>query len=117
MSSGQMCESAAAKNGNHCRVHCILVVGGRTDTSSPKSPPANSPQRQLSADQISHLHNRGVGLMGRFDFDGAVRVFEELAAADPDATDFRVDLAIAWRGRRRASCLAAESGDGSHPRR
>ena len=104
MSSGQIMMTSSGREHRLITVAYIalLVVGGcgGTDTSSPKSPPANSPQRQLSADQISHLHNRGVGLMGRFDFDGAVRVFEELAAADPDATDFRVDLAIALFNRR-----------------
>ena len=54
----------------------------------------------IGADQIT-ANNRGVGLMGQFDFEGARQVFAELAAADPELLDVRVNLAIATLNRQK----------------
>jgi len=44
-------------------------------------------------------NNEGVGLMRRYDFDGARKVFAALAADHPDVRDVRVNLAIATLNR------------------
>src|SRR5690348_3807525 len=63
----------------------------------------------LSAEEVA-LENRGVGLMGQYDFDGARAVFVRLAAAHPERTDLRVDLALASLNRQ-------QSGDEDEARR
>ena len=50
-------------------------------------------------DQIIAEHNRGVALMGRFDYVQAHNVFTKLAEAHPSWTDIRIDLAIAALNR------------------
>ena len=47
------------------------------------------------------LNNRGVGLMGQFNFDAAREIFARLAAAHPDRLDLQVNLAIATLNRQR----------------
>ena len=47
------------------------------------------------------LNNRGVGLMGQFNFDAAREIFARLAAAHPDRFDLQVNLAIATLNRQR----------------
>ena len=44
-------------------------------------------------------NNRGVGLMGQFDFDAARQVFAELVARRPDWTEAEINLAIAITNR------------------
>jgi tetratricopeptide (TPR) repeat protein len=44
-------------------------------------------------------NNRGVGLMGRFDYEAARRVFQELAGRHPDWLDVQVNLAVATLNR------------------
>jgi tetratricopeptide (TPR) repeat protein len=46
-------------------------------------------------------NNRGVGLMGHFDYDGAREVFGELAERYPENHDFRINLAIATLNRQK----------------
>jgi len=46
-------------------------------------------------------NNRGVALMGRFDYESAEAVFAELAGANPAWTDARINLAIATLNRQR----------------
>lgn len=50
--------------------------------------------------------NRGVSLMGQYDYDGAVKAFEEAVAAAPDLPDASINLAIALFNRARK-----ETGD------
>lgn len=52
----------------------------------------------LPAEDIA-LNNRGVGLMGYFDYPGARAAFEELVGRQPDWLDARVNLAIATLNR------------------
>ena len=47
------------------------------------------------------LNNRGVGLMGQFNYDAARDIFVGLAAAHPDRLDLQVNLAIATLNRQR----------------
>ncbi|MEO0424289.1 MAG: FG-GAP-like repeat-containing protein, partial [Pseudomonadota bacterium] len=50
-------------------------------------------------DEVVALNNRGVGLMGYFDYPGAREVFERVVAAEPQWIDARVNLAIATLNR------------------
>src|SRR5262249_17427069 len=55
-------------------------------------------ERAPSADLISE-NNRGVGLMGPYDFGQAREVFAALAASHPDRRDIQVNLAVATLNR------------------
>jgi Flp pilus assembly protein TadD len=57
-----------------------------------------STQRQ-TADDLVVQNNRGVGLMGQFDFDRASEIFARLTDAQPDRRDLQVNLAIAILNR------------------
>ncbi|HUE84718.1 MAG TPA: FG-GAP-like repeat-containing protein [Vicinamibacterales bacterium] len=48
---------------------------------------------------LVEANNRGVGLMGQFDFDGAVAVFETLAADHPQWAEGQFNLAVALMNR------------------
>jgi Flp pilus assembly protein TadD len=50
-------------------------------------------------DNLVARNNRGVGLMGQFNFEAAREVFASLAAAHPDRRDLQVNLAIAILNR------------------
>ncbi|HYG34499.1 MAG TPA: tetratricopeptide repeat protein, partial [Clostridia bacterium] len=45
--------------------------------------------------------NRGVSLMGQYDYDGAVKAFEEAIKAEPNLAEAKVNLAIARFNRAR----------------
>lgn len=51
-------------------------------------------------DEIIARHNRGVALMGRFDYAEAHKIFQQLAIDHPNWPDVQVDLAIATLNRR-----------------
>ena len=53
---------------------------------------------EFSAEEIA-LNNRGVALMGYFDYRGAHTVFEELLTARPDWSGARINLAVALTNR------------------
>ena len=57
--------------------------------------------RGPSVDEIVAQNNRGVGLMGQFDHDGARSVFAALSASSPRRLDLQVNLAIATLNRQR----------------
>ncbi|MHC4107829.1 MAG: tetratricopeptide repeat protein, partial [Planctomycetota bacterium] len=59
---------------------------------------AGCPQSQPEAADVT-ANNRGVGLMGKYEYDEARQIFEGLAAAHPDWLDVRVNLAIATLNR------------------
>lgn len=52
-----------------------------------------------AADDLIALNNRGVGLMGQYDFAQARDLFMGLAAAHPERLDLQVNLAIATLNR------------------
>jgi Tfp pilus assembly protein PilF len=62
---------------------------------------SGSRHRQEVADDLVGLNNRGVGLMGQFNYDGAREIFARLALAHPDRLDLQVNLAIATLNRQR----------------
>ena len=84
------------------RGSCVVVVLGlalslvacdRSESPAPKStPPGPAEFREL---------DRGVGLMGQFDFASAHEIFNGLASRYPDWYEARLDLAIATLNRQR----------------
>lgn len=58
-------------------------------------------QPSPSAEEIA-ANNRGVGLMGRFEYDAARQVFAQLVARRPDWLDVQVNLAIATLNRQQS---------------
>ena len=56
------------------------------------------------------LNNRGVGLMGQFDFDWAADAFARASAASSDWLDLRVNQAIATLNRQRDGDAAERNG-------
>ena len=68
----------------------VAVVALAASCSSPRSGSTRE-----SADNVVALNNRGVGLMGQFDFDKALDTFARASAARPDQLDLQVNLAIA----------------------
>jgi tetratricopeptide (TPR) repeat protein len=68
---------------------CAVLLGG-----------CGQPGDQNGLDDAAiHANNRGVGLMGRFDYEAAQRVFRELAERYPQQPDIQVNLAIALLNR------------------
>ena len=57
--------------------------------------------RQQRSDDLVGLNNRGVGLMGQFNYDEAREIFARLSAAHPDRIDLQINLAIATLNRQR----------------
>lgn len=67
---------------------CLLVLVGCAREDSPR----------LHAEDIA-LNNRGVALMGYFDYSGAHEVFQKLVEQRPDWAEAKVNLAIATLNR------------------
>jgi Tfp pilus assembly protein PilF len=61
-------------------------------------PTVGAPARPVDAAAVA-ANNRGVGLMGRFEYEPARQVFAELAGVHPDWLDAQVNLAIATLNR------------------
>jgi Tfp pilus assembly protein PilF len=62
---------------------------------------SRSPDRRPAAADLVTANNRGVGLMGQFDYPQARDVFARLAASHPDPLDVQVNLAVATLNRQR----------------
>jgi tetratricopeptide (TPR) repeat protein len=81
-------------------VACLVFTAG---CGKDPAPPATSPAAPAAADVPSAetiaQHNRGVALMGRFEYAEAAKVFEKLVQERPDWHDARVDWAIAVLNR------------------
>jgi len=67
---------------------------------SPDTVDSGQTPQGVSADDIRE-HNRGVGLMGKYDFPAAVDVFEKLVDKYPSWQDARVNYAIGLLNRSR----------------
>lgn len=98
---------------------CALI--GSSMSGCQKKQPSNSPteqpttqtlQKAESPENLTALYNRGVGLMGQFKYDEAVKVFEQLKDSAPDAlaSEVQVDLAIAFLNRRQGDDLVRSAG-------
>ncbi len=79
-------------NGRWCALPALLLVLTLNACGQRAEKDALSPA-------MVALNNRGVGLMGYFDYPGAREVFEQVVAADPQWIDARVNLAIATLNR------------------
>ena len=90
---------------------CAAILGG-----------CGQPGDQNGLDDNAIIaNNRGVGLMGRYDYEGARRIFQELSERYPQQADIKINLAIALMNRQQdddeAQALklfraaAAHSGD------
>ncbi|HET6251890.1 MAG TPA: FG-GAP-like repeat-containing protein [Tepidisphaeraceae bacterium] len=73
----------------------LVAVGGCKKPKQIAPPTAPAP----TSDWIAQ-NNRGVGLMGQFDFDGAVRAFRPIAIGSDQRLDAQVNLGIALLNRR-----------------
>ncbi|MEE2907440.1 MAG: FG-GAP-like repeat-containing protein [Planctomycetota bacterium] len=77
-----------------CLLYALLVVGcGKKDVDSDSSQVASLPAEAITE------NNRGVGLMGSFDYDGAWQVFHGLTDQYPGHPQLQVNLAIAQLNR------------------
>ena len=70
---------------------CVLMLLGGCGDGSPSSSEPDSSDLQAN--------NRGVGLMGSFDYDGAFEVFDALGVAHPDWTPVLINREIARLNR------------------
>ena len=75
-----------------CR-KALVVVAALATAACGRGDPGTLPAEDIA------LNNRGVGLMGYFDYPGARAAFEELVARQPEWLDARVNLAIATLNR------------------
>lgn len=69
----------------------LVCLAGCSDSQGRRAAPP--------ADDVIALNNRGVGLMGQFDYGQAREVFARLASAHPEQRDLQVNLAIATLNR------------------
>jgi tetratricopeptide (TPR) repeat protein len=67
----------------------LFLIGACSGSRAPRE----------TSDEIVGRNNRGVGLMGQFNFDAARDVFASLADAHPDRRELQVNLAIATLNR------------------
>src|SRR5262245_55111504 len=77
---------------------CVVLVA--LACAAACSRPRSGGAREAAGNVVA-LNNRGVGLMGQFDFDRAAETFARASAASPDRLDLRVNLAIATLNRQR----------------
>jgi tetratricopeptide (TPR) repeat protein len=78
-----------------CRRLCVILIG--TITLLGGCGPAGD-QNRLD-DQAIEENNRGVGLMGYFDYEAARQIFQQLHEKYPRQADIEVNLAIALMNR------------------
>jgi len=69
------------------------------DASAPSEAPGEGSAVEKDESERTRKMNLGVGLMGKFDFEGARRVFAELAEEHPEWVEARLNLAIATLNR------------------
>ena len=81
---------------------CLLlaIAGCRPKSESAIEIPTDSSSTKPNFHpEVIAKHNRGVGLMGKYNFDQARDVFDQLHQQHPEWQDFVVDLAIATLNR------------------
>ena len=88
---------------------CAILAAIASCSKNPSPPSNNAASNQQSAaksfeptdPQLIAANNRGVGLMGKFEYENARQVFQTLADAHSDWLDVQVNLAIATLNRQR----------------
>ncbi len=95
------------RGSRNCRVGAaatLLAAGlamlGGCGSGEPATTP--EPAQPSLPEALIERNNEGVGLMGRFDYAGAERVFAEVVERAPDWTNARINLAIATLNRQQA---------------
>jgi len=68
-------------------------------TGCDESPSTTNESRSIMPDELIEANNRGVGLMGSFDYDGAWSVFRDLVDRYPEYPQLRINLAISQLNR------------------
>jgi tetratricopeptide (TPR) repeat protein len=72
-----------------------------------ESPTPGGASIAVSDPKLVELNNRGVGLMGKFAYDEALAVFDELAAKHPHWSEVQINRAIATLNRQHEGDEAA----------
>ena len=93
--AGKGLDGATRRRYLHCRrlcltlICCAVLLGG-----------CGQPGNQDGLDDSAiNANNRGVGLMGRYDYETAHGIFQELSEQYPQQPDITVNLAIALMNR------------------
>ncbi|HZL33714.1 MAG TPA: FG-GAP-like repeat-containing protein, partial [Tepidisphaeraceae bacterium] len=80
----------------------LLAFGGLTGCKKKPAAPTPVPVvAVISEASLVDQNNLGVGLMGRFDFEGAAKVFQSLVEGHKDRPGVQMNLAIAILNRQR----------------
>jgi len=74
--------------------------GGDAKTQAAIDPASSTGALGLNAEQVA-INNRAVGLMGKFEYEPARALFQQLVDQQPTSSDLRVNLAIATLNRQR----------------
>ncbi len=77
---------------------CIVVSACGSDSGDRSNPVSEAEYFVPNKSQISQI-NQGVGLMGSFDYPGALEVFEPLATENPSWDQAVINYAIALKNR------------------
>ena len=78
---------------------CLTSCACRRNDRIPNTT-SNSDSSMTFSDEVVARHNKGVALMGHFDYSAAYDIFEKLAVDFPNWKGVQVDLAIATLNRR-----------------
>ena len=84
----------------------LCGCSGKDDKIRPAAVSPSLSLPPITAADVAEL-NRGVGLMGQFDYDGARNVFAKLVDAHPDWSPAKLDLAIATLNRQQPGDIDA----------
>jgi tetratricopeptide (TPR) repeat protein len=83
----------------------FLVFGCKPAVKPPAPPQTRSQTPSITSQpadpELITANNRGVGLMGKFQYEDARAIFQHLADQQPDWLDVKVNLAIATLNRQR----------------
>jgi FG-GAP-like repeat len=87
-------------------VHARTWLAGATLTLALACGRASAPAPAVADAALVDATNRAVGLMGRYDFDGAAGIFEELTRRYPQSGETAVNLAVALINRQQPADAA-----------
>ena len=80
-------------------VSSLMLLGCGEEQPTTTATTTQTSNAPSSDDDLIRANNRGVALMGYFDYDGARTQFEQLLAAHPTNHEIAVNLAIATLNR------------------
>ncbi|MCA9216602.1 MAG: VCBS repeat-containing protein [Planctomycetales bacterium] len=83
---------------------CVLLITAPACRKNTQQAANSNSNGKMTAprftDEIIEQHNRGIALMGQFEYAEAFKIFQKLAADHPNWLDVQVDFAIATLNRR-----------------